>query len=45
MLRGGAGVNRRQCRAPGRWWWIKVGCSVLLLAWRTALYLLTWWHH
>ncbi len=43
-LRGGADANERQGRTPGRWWWVKVISSVLLMTWRTVILLLTWHH-
>jgi hypothetical protein len=43
-LRGRGADAKEQRRGPGKWWWIKVISSALLLAWRTIIFLLTWHH-
>jgi hypothetical protein len=44
MRRKPQGAAERQRRDPGPWWWAKIIISVLLMIWRTIMWLLAWHH-
>jgi hypothetical protein len=38
----GEDARKRHRRVPDPWWWTKAVISVLLMAWRTIIWWLTW---